>query len=262
MARLKHERDAVLDLVRQMPLEVPFSVRGFRGRRDGTRLRVALKSPVDLHRLRAVLCEQIGFPPESHQVRAISGGFLVRFSHPGVSRLAGAFFSAFMGAELGRDDDAIAKGLAKEVYPAGVGLAAMLSELPAMADAVARTFAAAATDYYALIDRADRGDRDALERVLSMFNEDAIYIRGDKVLRGREAIERFYLEERRVRFTHTVESVEVQGTDVFVKGRYEGLNGQGQPVSGSFQDTWRFENLGIAQRITVLGEGVTADRVE
>ena len=227
---------------------MPFTVDEVRG--AGPVIRVHLRSDASPAEIGVALTRVTGIPVRAESMQVERGGVVLTLV--GAAALLGAsFFGGFKAA---------CESAAPN--PGGYALASMLASEPGLVDAaMVEAFAGKIGHYYSQIDRADRGDAAALDWVLSMFNEDAVYERAGVTYVGRAAIEKFYREERRVRFTHFLHEVEVIGTSVQVQGTYVGVNGQGKPSAGRFTDTWELGGLGIARRVTVLHDGATAENV-
>lgn len=87
-------------------------------------------------------------------------------------------------------------------------------------------------DYYEAVDLRD------LERVLSLFAEDAVYERpGYATFRGRHELRTFYEIERIIDTgTHRITSTVASGRTVAVQGSFEGRTVDGHELSLRFAD--------------------------
>lgn len=99
--------------------------------------------------------------------------------------------------------------------------------------------------YYRLIDAGD------IEELVALFAEDVTYVRpGHEAIVGRDALERFYRNERPLEAgSHEVDAVLVDGDRVAVRGRFSGRQGDRQVTFG-FADFHEFEGEHIARRYT------------
>lgn len=113
-------------------------------------------------------------------------------------------------------------------------------------DAVAR--------YYAVV---DRGSRQDIAEIVSMFAKDGVYDRAGKILTGRREIADFYTGQRTLEGQHRVHSLTVTNLLAHVTGVFEGrsmANDEARRLE--FADTWRFDLHGfVAFRHTYLSEG-------
>lgn len=92
--------------------------------------------------------------------------------------------------------------------------------------------------------RVDAGDVPGL---LALFAEDAVYRRpGYPPLVGRDALERFYREQRIIRAgSHSLSVTVAQGDSVAVHGVFEGALLDGREVSLRFADFFEFTATGV-----------------
>lgn len=101
-----------------------------------------------------------------------------------------------------------------------------------------------------------RIDASALDWVLELFADDAVYERAGVVYSGKERIARFFTEERLIRGRHTVEDIVSWGERAIVIGRFDGVGAAGDPRSVSFVDLWVFaDDNRVRSRRTFLGTG-------
>lgn len=101
--------------------------------------------------------------------------------------------------------------------------------------------------YYEAVDGGD------VPAVLECFADDAVYRRpGYAPLRGREALERFYREERVIADgEHTLDAVVVQGRGAAVRGTFAGSLRDGRHVEIGFADFFIIDEHGrVAERHT------------
>jgi hypothetical protein len=103
-------------------------------------------------------------------------------------------------------------------------------------------------------DHVDDGDVPAL---LALFAEDVVYDRpGHDTIEGRDALERFYREDRPLSDgTHELATVVVDGQTVAVEGRFTGRQ-DGDPVTLGFADVHTFADGVIVRRKTYTDRGV------
>jgi ketosteroid isomerase-like protein len=96
-------------------------------------------------------------------------------------------------------------------------------------------------EYY---QRVDAGDVPGL---LALFTEDAVYRRpGYPPLIGRDALERFYREQRIIRAgCHSLAATVAQGDSVAVHGVFEGALRDGRQVTLRFADFFEFTGAGV-----------------
>jgi steroid delta-isomerase len=92
--------------------------------------------------------------------------------------------------------------------------------------------------------RVDAGDVPGL---LALFAPDAVYRRpGYPPLVGRDALERFYREQRVIRAgCHSLAATVVQGDSVAVHGVFEGALLDGRAVKLRFADFFEFTGAGV-----------------
>lgn len=96
----------------------------------------------------------------------------------------------------------------------------------------------------------DHVDAQRLEDLLSLFDEEIVYERqGTPTIVGRDALRRFYEEERVIESgSHQLDQV-LPGEDwVAVRGRFEGRLRDGQQVRLRFTDWHHFRNGKIVRR--------------
>jgi ketosteroid isomerase-like protein len=105
-------------------------------------------------------------------------------------------------------------------------------------------------EYY---QRVDAGD---IEWVVSMFLEDGTYDRAGIIYSGKDAIRRFYEEDRKVSFTHSNIKLWDVSDDIFVEGDFAGKGQDGSLRKGQFSDHWTFNKDGkVTLRRTSLFVG-------
>jgi ketosteroid isomerase-like protein len=106
------------------------------------------------------------------------------------------------------------------------------------------------TEYYRRIDAQD------VDAVLSLFADDAVYWRADRVYRGKPQIDRFFREERLIRGHHAVDAVWQVPGRVIATGRFQGTGEKGDPRSIGFIDIWTFgAGKAVTERRTFLATG-------
>lgn len=101
--------------------------------------------------------------------------------------------------------------------------------------------------YYKLVDAGD------IPAMLDLFAAEGRYERpGYPPMIGRDQIERFYREDRRIsEGLHELDAVLAAGHDVAVRGRFRGLLRDGQQVSLRFADFFVLDmSLRFADRLT------------
>jgi len=108
--------------------------------------------------------------------------------------------------------------------------------------------------YYAVV---DRGSRQDVAEIVSMFAKDGVYDRAGKILTGRREIADFYTGERTLEGQHQVHSLVVDNLLVHVTGVFEGRSTtHDEPRRLEFADTWRFDLHGFVRfRHTYLSQG-------
>ena len=82
-------------------------------------------------------------------------------------------------------------------------------------------------EYYRRIDSND------LDWVVSLFSEDATYVRADSRLQGKAEIDKFFRTQRRIRGKHVIDSIVAVGDQVFCKGEFIGKGGDGRQAPGA-----------------------------
>jgi len=104
--------------------------------------------------------------------------------------------------------------------------------------------------YYSLV------DSEAIDEVLSLFSEDATYMRCESFYNGIVEIERFYREERKIRGNHDIKNLWLVGRIGIVEGTFSGRGAGGQPKQVGFADFFTFNQEGkISVRRTYLQLG-------
>ena len=107
-------------------------------------------------------------------------------------------------------------------------------------------------EYYARIDAGD------VTWVLNMFSKDGVYDRAGQAFHGREAIQSFYMNERKVKLHHSKLDLWQCGPDIFVEGAFSGVGADGSKRAGQFADHWTFNDAGkVILRRTSLFTGST-----
>jgi uncharacterized protein len=99
-------------------------------------------------------------------------------------------------------------------------------------------------NYYAYV------DAQRLDAMLELFHEDIVYERqGTPTIKGIEALQRFYQQERIIESgTHSLDQV-LPGKDwVAVRGRFAGRLRDGRQVTLRFTDWHHFQNDKIIRR--------------
>lgn len=101
-------------------------------------------------------------------------------------------------------------------------------------------------EYYRLV------DANEFAGLVSLFAEDAEYDRpGYNTIFGREALRRFYLDERVIeRGEHRIESILTEGREVVAFGDFIGVAKSGEPLRVGFCDRFLFESGSIQKRTT------------
>src|SRR5262245_18552235 len=84
--------------------------------------------------------------------------------------------------------------------------------------------------YYSLIDSG------AIDEVLSLFSEDATYMRCESLYTGIAEIERFYRNDRKISGTHDIKNLWVMERTGIIQGTFSGRGGEGQPKHVGFVD--------------------------
>jgi ketosteroid isomerase-like protein len=99
-------------------------------------------------------------------------------------------------------------------------------------------FANIVSEYY---QRVDAGDT---EWIVSMFSVDGVYDRAGTHYSGKDAIRRFYEEDRKVSLTHSNIKLWDIRHDIFVEGDFAGEGKDGSSRKGQFSDHWTFNDDG------------------
>lgn len=97
--------------------------------------------------------------------------------------------------------------------------------------------------YYEYVDAAE------YDALFDLFAEDIVYHRpGADPIRGKDAFERFYLEDRPLEDgTHEIHEYLLDGDRVCVRGHFDGLL-DGDPITFGFADIHRFGEDGVVER--------------
>lgn len=92
-------------------------------------------------------------------------------------------------------------------------------------------------------------DAEEYDALFDLFADDIVYHRpGAEPIRGKEAFERFYLEERPLEEgSHEIHEYIVDGDRVSVRGEFEGLL-DGEPIQFGFADFHAFREDGKIER--------------
>lgn len=105
-------------------------------------------------------------------------------------------------------------------------------------------------EYYARIDAGDVG------WVIDLFTPDAVYQRAGTRFAGRDALHRFFAEDRRISGVHRIEALWSLGDKVICVGLFEGEGAQHDARSVRFSDFWFFnEKSLVVERQTYLARG-------
>ncbi|MES2495287.1 MAG: nuclear transport factor 2 family protein [Pseudomonadota bacterium] len=107
-------------------------------------------------------------------------------------------------------------------------------------------------NYYPHIDRADTA------WVLSLFSEDAVYMRADVTYSGLSAIRTFFCHDRQIRGVHLINELwaDDKTLTVFATGVFEGVGAAGDARAVRFADIWQFnKKRQVRKRQTYLGLG-------
>lgn len=111
------------------------------------------------------------------------------------------------------------------------------------------SFSNTVREYYRRIDDCDT------DWVLDLFADDAVYARADAVYPDKQAISRFFCEERKIRGVHKLEKIVASCNEnvVLATGRFVGVGANGDERVVSFADIWTFgEDSLVHQRQTFL----------
>jgi ketosteroid isomerase-like protein len=101
--------------------------------------------------------------------------------------------------------------------------------------------------YYSLIDSG------AIDEALSLFSEDATYMRCESLYSGIAEIEHFYRNERKIRGSHELKNLWVIERTGIVEGIFSGRGIEGQSKHVGFADIFIFNQSGkISNRHTYL----------
>lgn len=106
--------------------------------------------------------------------------------------------------------------------------------------------------YYSDVDAQDLG------AVLRLFAEDAVYVRADAHYAGKQAIERFYREQRLIRGVHVIDRCWQQNESavIVVTGEFKGRGRDERPRQVRFSDIWEFDpGHQVRRRETYLAIG-------
>lgn len=103
--------------------------------------------------------------------------------------------------------------------------------------------------YYKKVDALD------IEWVINMFADNCHYQRADAPYVGKDVIEKFYREERKIRGKHTISRILTSDETVVAYGVFNGVGGFGQPKHIEFCDIWSFKNSLVIKRQTYLALG-------
>ncbi len=102
--------------------------------------------------------------------------------------------------------------------------------------------------YYELVDNED------FEELLELFSKNTVYLRCGKEIEGLENLEKFYLEERKIKGTHTIEEIHIFENEIIIKGVFNKVNDGGGVIR--FVDIFYFnEEELISRRETYLASG-------
>lgn len=98
--------------------------------------------------------------------------------------------------------------------------------------------------YYPAIDRSD------FEYILPMFAEDAVYYRAGMEYRHMPSIRKFFVEERQISGTHTIDGLwsDAVSRTVFVTGCFDGQGAAGDARSFGFADVWHFNDANLVSK--------------
>ena len=72
-----------------------------------------------------------------------------------------------------------------------------------------------------------RIDRDDVAWVMSLFAEDAVYVRADSRYKGKPRIDRFFRSERKIKGRHEIDRIDAVGNRVFAGGEFIGEGAAG-----------------------------------
>lgn len=105
-------------------------------------------------------------------------------------------------------------------------------------------------NYYQWIDAKE------IEKVMSLFAEDAVYNRAGELYRGKQQIDEFFRYLRKLEGVHTIDCIFTHGRNSFVVGDFKGVGDSNNPKQTGFIDHWKFNSAGlVSERKTALVEG-------
>ena len=83
-------------------------------------------------------------------------------------------------------------------------------------------------------------DKGNFKEALSIFSNDAIYTRCEKMFRGKKRITRFYEHDRQVTGKHRVKYLARSRRILVIKGLFKGQNSKGKVLDVKFVDIFHF----------------------
>jgi ketosteroid isomerase-like protein len=99
-------------------------------------------------------------------------------------------------------------------------------------------------------------DAQEIDRVLELFRDDALYKRAGSTMDGADALQKFFVSERKIRGRHAIENMWAVGNTVISKGRFFGVGAMGDARDVEFMDVWTFDDTGLVEkRETFLAHG-------
>ncbi len=103
-------------------------------------------------------------------------------------------------------------------------------------------------NYYRDIDARD------LEKVYQLFDEQIIYNRAGKVIRGISELKDFYETDRKLVGRHEIKRIIGDGSVVISEGSFIGTNGRDEEIDIKFCDVFDIENGKIKERTTYIND--------
>lgn len=105
-------------------------------------------------------------------------------------------------------------------------------------------------NYYSWIDARD------IDKVMSLFADNAVYNRAGEIYSGKQQIDEFFRYLRKLQGIHTIDGIFSNGINSFVVGDFQGVGDSNNPKQTGFIDHWKFNSEGLViERKTALVEG-------
>ena len=105
-------------------------------------------------------------------------------------------------------------------------------------------------EYYSRIDKND------VDWVMQLFADDATYVRADSRYEGKQRIEYFFREDRKIRGIHRMDHSWAVNDEVIARGEFTGVGESGDARRIRFVDLWFFNARGLVKlRETYLALG-------